>query len=776
MAAAALPSDLAYDRIQVVFTDLDGTLYPGDHEEEPKDKKPGLARNMEQVALLEAAGIPVIPATGNNVAFAQKKLLDLEGNKLRDLSTTPGIYCNGGLVLGQGGKEIDAKDLGAFVPSFLDKWLDPSSAAPKSASVCICGLTKSKALYLRWDGLGAAGEQVGNEFVELMMIDPEPEGFKWLSPLAFRAEGSSILSFLMLLPKDTSTDDLLAMQSWLQEADLLQFTSPKERCSNGAGKGVICKHVHVPGIGPEIDISPSGVNKGSAIALMLKDANSSLGVDVDHHEGHSVAVFGDAGNDVELFGMRRDSAGSALEPLGLGYRPQIRVAMPWANDELLLKDANVVSTMDRVLARIHETTPGRVQTKVTASASAFARAAKADAKAADAFAAGVAEIDMTTFASIIRNCRMDCRGTVMVSGVGKSGLVAKRMAASLSSIGIPASYVHGTEWVHGELGVLRPGDCIVTFSNSGETREMVQLMNHCRTQDRGVKILAIVGKPGSTMEKLSDSALVYPTIPADSPELNGNIPTRSVVMQEMAVNAVLSEMVQPFVIDAKILLRNVPGGHAEMGDRTSKLAAPSAFARSAAADALAAHAFEKFAGKSDQTAFVNALFECKGTVHMSGVGKSGNVANRMTISLMSTGTPSSYVHGTEWVHGDLGVLRAGDCVVAFSQSGECQELIDMMNICRKQDRNVKLMAILGKPGSSMERLADHVMVLPSVPPTCELIADGAIPTRSVVMQEMAVNAVMTELVEARGFDKAAFLRHHPGGSIGNTKAPVQRDH
>merc|ERR1711957_404473 len=106
-----------------------------------------------------------------------------------------------------------------------------------------------------------------------------------------------------------------------------------------------------------------------------------------------------------------------------------------------------------------------------------------------------------------------------------------------------------------------------------------------------------------------------------------------------------------------------------------------------------------------------------------------------------------------------------------------QELIDMMNICRKQDRNVKLMAILGNPGSTMERLADHVMVLPSIPANCVLIADGAIPTRSVVMQEMAVNAVMTELVEARGFDKATFLRHHPGGSIGNTgQAPVQRDH
>ena len=105
----------------------------------------------------------------------------------------------------------------------------------------------------------------------------------------------------------------------------------------------MCKHVHVPGLGPEIDISPIGVNKGSAIKVLLQDTEGHLGVSSDG-SGADIAVFGDAGNDIELFGMKRDQTGGMLEPLGLDFRPAVRVAMPWANDELLLGDANAIGT------------------------------------------------------------------------------------------------------------------------------------------------------------------------------------------------------------------------------------------------------------------------------------------------------------------------------------------------------------------------------------------------------------------------------------------------
>ena len=111
--ARAAPSP--YSRVKVVFTDLDGTLYPGAHENEPRAEKPGLMRNMAEVARLEALGVPVVPATGNNVGFAQKKMLDpRDGRKLRDLSTSPGIFCNGALVQGAGGRAVTVRHLGAF--------------------------------------------------------------------------------------------------------------------------------------------------------------------------------------------------------------------------------------------------------------------------------------------------------------------------------------------------------------------------------------------------------------------------------------------------------------------------------------------------------------------------------------------------------------------------------------------------------------------------------------------------------------------------------------
>jgi hypothetical protein len=264
--ATALPNGLPYGAIKLIFTDLDGTLYPGDHhEDEPKADKPGLMRNMAVTTLLESQGVPVVPATGNNVGFAQKKMLDpATGSKLRDLSTMPGIYCNGALVKGAGGKEVDVRHLGAFIPDFVARWLAPDTCPPRRADICIVGLAKEKTLLMNWDGLSAVGRRTANEFTTQMMIE-EPD-FVWLEPDAFAAEAENVLSFLILFPNDPGAEAAeqqlkLDTQSWLHESNMLQFDDAATRLSNGEGEGVVCKHVHVPGLGPEIDISPSGVNK-----------------------------------------------------------------------------------------------------------------------------------------------------------------------------------------------------------------------------------------------------------------------------------------------------------------------------------------------------------------------------------------------------------------------------------------------------------------------------------------------------------------------------------
>merc|ERR1711879_417 len=147
--------------------------------------------------------------------------------------------------------------------------------------------------------------------------------------------GSLLIMFSVGVPKS----DLLAMQTLLHEQGLLIFDDPPGRLSNGASTKTVCKHVHVPGMGPEIDISPIGINKGSAIMKLLADTRSTLGIEPVQNE--EIAVFGDAANDVELFGRKRNSAGTGLEPLEFNHRPGIRVAMPWADDRLLVEDANV---------------------------------------------------------------------------------------------------------------------------------------------------------------------------------------------------------------------------------------------------------------------------------------------------------------------------------------------------------------------------------------------------------------------------------------------------
>ena len=242
----ALPPDLPYKEIRVVFTDLDGTLYPGDsHEDEPKDTRPALQRNMRAVAALEDLGVPVLPATGNNVSFAQAKLVHpVTQEKLRDLRRSPGIYCNGALALGVGGKEVLCRNLSGFVERFVHHWSDGS--APLFNEICIVGLVKDRTVLLE---LGAAGEKkVGNAFLEQMMV--REDEMSWVDKEGFIAEQERILSLLVMFPNPTEDASLVEFQSWLQSHDLLHFSDVLVK-SSGQAADVCCKHVHVQGIGPE---------------------------------------------------------------------------------------------------------------------------------------------------------------------------------------------------------------------------------------------------------------------------------------------------------------------------------------------------------------------------------------------------------------------------------------------------------------------------------------------------------------------------------------------
>jgi arabinose-5-phosphate isomerase len=100
---------------------------------------------------------------------------------------------------------------------------------------------------------------------------------------------------------------------------------------------------------------------------------------------------------------------------------------------------------------------------------------------------------------------LECRGRVILTGMGKSGLICRKIAATLTSIGTPAFFLHPAEAIHGDLGVIQPDDVIVALSYSGETDEILRLLETIRRL--GAKLVAVTGTPGSTLAQAADVAL-----------------------------------------------------------------------------------------------------------------------------------------------------------------------------------------------------------------------------------------------------------------------------
>lgn len=120
-----------------------------------------------------------------------------------------------------------------------------------------------------------------------------------------------------------------------------------------------------------------------------------------------------------------------------------------------------------------------------------------------------------------------CTGRVAVSGMGKSGHVGRKIAATFASTGTPALFVHPAEASHGDLGMIVPGDAVLALSNSGETAELADLVAHCRRF--GVPLVAVTGRAASVLARAADVVLLLPPAPEACPM--GLAPTTSTTMQ-----------------------------------------------------------------------------------------------------------------------------------------------------------------------------------------------------------------------------------------------------
>jgi arabinose-5-phosphate isomerase len=161
------------------------------------------------------------------------------------------------------------------------------------------------------------------------------------------------------------------------------------------------------------------------------------------------------------------------------------------------------------------------------------------------------------------------------------------------------------------------------------------------------------------------------------------------------------------------------------------------------------------------TRAVEVLAAISGRVVVSGMGKSGHVARKVAATLASTGTPALFVHPAEASHGDLGMIVAGDAVLALSNSGETPELADLVRHTRRFA--LPLLAVTASADSALASAADVLLLLPAASEACPM---GLAPTTSTVMQMALGDALAVALLTKRGFTAADYRRFHPGGRLG----------
>jgi arabinose-5-phosphate isomerase len=158
---------------------------------------------------------------------------------------------------------------------------------------------------------------------------------------------------------------------------------------------------------------------------------------------------------------------------------------------------------------------------------------------------------------------------------------------------------------------------------------------------------------------------------------------------------------------------------------------------------------------------IDLLAKNKGRVFLSGVGKSGLIARKISATLSSTGTPSFYLHPTECFHGDVGIISKDDIGIMLSNSGETEELLQVIPVLKRI--GVKLVAIVGKQDCTLGRRSDYVLVVPIEREACPM---GIVPTASTTAMLALGDALAVSLLIKKGFNEEDFAKLHPGGTLG----------
>jgi arabinose-5-phosphate isomerase len=155
------------------------------------------------------------------------------------------------------------------------------------------------------------------------------------------------------------------------------------------------------------------------------------------------------------------------------------------------------------------------------------------------------------------------------------------------------------------------------------------------------------------------------------------------------------------------------------------------------------------------------ITETRGIVVLTGVGKSGIIAEKIALTLTSSGTRALFLSPTNALHGDLGILQKDDILLLLSKSGESQELLSLVPYVRH--KGTTILSIVCKPGSKLARLSDIVWELPLKQELCPF---DKVPTTSTTEQTIAGDLIAVRVMEQKGFSLDDYATFHPAGSIG----------
>ena len=167
---------------------------------------------------------------------------------------------------------------------------------------------------------------------------------------------------------------------------------------------------------------------------------------------------------------------------------------------------------------------------------------------------------------------------------------------------------------------------------------------------------------------------------------------------------------------------------------------------------------------------VGMIMATSGHVVVCGMGKSGLIGRKIAATLASTGTPSLFLHPAEAIHGDLGMVRAGDVMILISNSGETEEIVRLLPALQRLD--AQIIALTAGKTSSMARAARIVLDISVDREACPL---NLAPTTSAMNTLVLGDAMAVALMEARGFEAADFAMTHPGGALGRRLLTRVRD-